>query len=140
MRNVLVPVDGSPASLRAVRYLMKRISEGDDIRIHLLNVQPTLPRAVTDFIDAGEIRGYRRDESEKALKKARDMLSKEGIKYESATGVGEVAESAVKYCKSNKCEEIVIGTRGFSPVKNILLGSSTTKLLHLSPVPVTLVK
>lgn len=140
MRNVLVPVDGSPASLRALDHLIARIAAGDKLRVHILNVQPTLPRAVTDFIDAGSIRGYRDDESEKALKKARAKLDKAGIKYDAATAIGDVAECAVAQAKAKKCEEIVIGTRGFSPMKNILLGSSTTKLLHLSPVAVTLVK
>jgi nucleotide-binding universal stress UspA family protein len=33
-----------------------------------------------------------------------------------------------------------MGTRGMSPIRNLVLGSVATQLIHLADIPVTLVK
>ena len=45
MQTILIPVDGSPASLRAVDALIDRIKKGLKARVYLINVQPALPQA-----------------------------------------------------------------------------------------------
>jgi nucleotide-binding universal stress UspA family protein len=45
-----------------------------------------------------------------------------------------------QFCKSEKIQQIVMGTRGAGAVANMLLGSVATKVLHLVGVPVVLVK
>ncbi|MCJ9712965.1 universal stress protein, partial [Bordetella hinzii] len=39
-----------------------------------------------------------------------------------------------------QCDRIVMGTRGLGAVGGLVLGSVAQKVIHLSPVPVTLVK
>jgi nucleotide-binding universal stress UspA family protein len=38
------------------------------------------------------------------------------------------------------CDGIVMGTRGMSAVGNLVMGSVATKVIHLTKLPVTLVK
>lgn len=38
------------------------------------------------------------------------------------------------------CEAIVMGTRGMGAAANLILGSTATKVVHLTKLPVTLVK
>ncbi|HEX9811647.1 MAG TPA: universal stress protein [Burkholderiales bacterium] len=45
-----------------------------------------------------------------------------------------------QYAREKRCDQIYIGTRGLGPITGMLLGSVTTKVLHLSDVPVLLVK
>lgn len=140
MQNILVPVDGSPASLRAVDFLIRRIRKGLRARVHLINVQPALPEAITTFVGKKSVRDFHRDAGQAALKKACAALDKAKISHETEIVVGDVAQSIASYADQTKCDEIVMGTRGHTQIANLLLGSSTTKLLHLAKVPVTLVK
>lgn len=140
MQTILIPVDGSPACLRAVDALIDRIKKGLKARVYLINVQPALPQAVTTFVGKGTVRDFHRDAGKEALKKACAKLDKAKIAHETEVAVGDVAETIAAFAAKIKCDEIVMGTRGHGQIANLLLGSSTTKLLHLSRVPVTLVK
>jgi nucleotide-binding universal stress UspA family protein len=54
--------------------------------------------------------------------------------------VGPIAETIVGHAKKLKADLIFVGTRGMTATANALLGSVATKVLHISPVPVLLVK
>ena len=53
---------------------------------------------------------------------------------------GMAAETLVRYAKDKRCDLIYIGTRGMTAVGKALVGSTATKVLHLSDTPVLLVK
>jgi nucleotide-binding universal stress UspA family protein len=140
MTKILVPVDGSEYSLRAVRHLVKRIGRASDAELHLLNVQPPVPKAIAAFIKQDAVKDFHRDEGNAALKEARALLDQAGVKYAYHIAVGAPADTVAAYAREQGCEEIVMGARGHGAVLNILLGSTTAKLLQLAEVPVTIVK
>lgn len=139
--RILVPVDGSDTSLAAVRFVAGTLARGShDLEIHLLNVQPPLPSAATTFIDSAVVRDFHLEEGAKALAAARKLLDDSGLHYASNTVVGEPAETIAAYAGQRACDCIVMGTRGLGRAAGFLLGSVGHKVLHLSKVPVTLVK
>jgi nucleotide-binding universal stress UspA family protein len=139
--RILVPVDGSDTALRAVRFVIDKLAPGrEGLQIHLLNVQPALPSAVTDFIDGRTVRDYHKEEGEKAMAGARRLLDAAGRPYESKIAIGDAAETIADYAKEIGCDAIVVSARGLGRVAGMLLGSTSTKLLNISAVPVTLVK
>jgi nucleotide-binding universal stress UspA family protein len=139
MLNILIAVDGSENALEAVRHGAKLCSANAQIRLHLLNVQPRLPLAVSKFISHDVIHNFHQEEGQKCLKTARDLLDQEKVPYESHVSVGDVAESIVSYAKDKNCDQILMGTRGLSSLPSLLLGSIATRVLHLAEVPVTLI-
>lgn len=142
MLKVLVPVDGSANSDRAVEFLIRKTGlYKEPLEIHLLNVQwPIASGAVKKFIGHEEIQRYYHDEGLAGLKSARDLLDAAGVSYVFHIGVGEVPEIIARYAKDQQCQQIVIGTRGMGAVANAVLGSVATKVIHFSDVPVLLVK
>ena len=64
------------------------------------------------------------------------MLDGAGIAYQARVLVGPVAETIVAHAKERRCDMIFVGTRGMGAAGNMLLGSTATKVLHLSAVPV----
>jgi nucleotide-binding universal stress UspA family protein len=46
----------------------------------------------------------------------------------------------VRSAAEHGCNLIVMGTRGMNTLANMLLGSVSARVIHLSPVPVLLVK
>jgi nucleotide-binding universal stress UspA family protein len=143
MLKLLVPVDGSEHSVRTANYLIKSLSwlkEGAEI--HLLNVQRPIPYGsrVSSMVGQEKINQYHHDEGMAALKPAMQSLDAAGVKYHYHIGVGDEAETIVKYAQERACDQIVMGTRGMGSVSNLLLGSVATKVIHLAGVPVLLVK
>lgn len=142
MFKLLVPIDGSENSLAALRHVMKlRDQFREPIELHLLNVQsPVASGAVKMFISPQQLNDYYREEGEAALKEARALLESAGMHYQYHIGVGELAATIVGYATEKGCQQIAMGTHGRGSLAGALLGSVATKTIHLSLVPVLLVR
>lgn len=143
MMTLLVPVDGSESAGRAVDHIVKKLGwYKDGIEIHLLNVQHPLPygNRAESVVGHDQIKQYHHDEGMAALKTAMQKLDAAKVKYQHHIGLGEEAETIARYAREKGCDQIIMGTRGMGSVSNMLLGSVATKVIHLTPVPVLLVK
>lgn len=143
MKRVLIPVDGSECSLRAVTLVIEkrsRYADPDDLDIHLVNVQPPLSHDITRFASREQIASFHHEESETQLKAAKEMLEQAGARYHLHCEVGHVAETICHLAESLSCDQIVMGTHGRSALVELFVGSITVKVLHLTTVPVLLVK
>jgi nucleotide-binding universal stress UspA family protein len=106
----------------------------------LLNVQPHLPGDVASHVGHDALKKHHQEEGTAALKPAMQRLDAAGVKYVHHIAVGEPAEVIVKFAKERGCDEIVMGARGVGSTASMLLGSVATKVIHLSDMPVLLVK
>jgi len=86
------------------------------------------------------IQRYYQEEGAERLAAARRKLEAARIRYSAHILVGPVAESLVKHAKARRCDVIYIGTRGMTGAAAALMGSTASKVLHISPIPVLLVK
>jgi nucleotide-binding universal stress UspA family protein len=143
MFNVLVPVDGSESSSRAVDHVLKRVGLcKDTVEIHLLNVQRPVPGGsfVSSHVGHEALRQHHQEEGMKALAEAMRKLDAAGAPYVHHIAVGEPAEVIAQFAGEKQCDEIVMGTRGGGGPASLLLGSVATKVIHLAQVPILLVK
>jgi nucleotide-binding universal stress UspA family protein len=142
MMKILIPVDGSENALRAVRHVIDtRHWYATPVQVHLLNVQPPVASgAVKMFISRDQLQDYYEEEGQKALKAARDLVQTAGLECHARVGVGDAAGTLTGFAGSEQCDLIVMGTRGMGAIGNMMLGSVATKVIHLAPVPVQLVR
>ena len=143
MNCLLVPIDGSENSLRVVQRLVEKgllYGVPGQAEVHLLNVQHPFTGNVGMFISQEQMRNAHQEEGIKALAEARQLLDRAGVKYSTHIGVGDPAEVIAQYAKEQGCAQIMMGTRGLGRVAGLLLGSVAQKVIHLSEVPVLLVK
>lgn len=139
MTKILIAIDGSKASIKAIDYVVKRRRRGERIEAYILNVQPAIsPKA--GLITRGMIKDYQALESEKALGKPEVETMKRYLKADAYVEIGEPASCIIDFAQKTKCEEIVIGSRGLGSVKGIFLGSVASKVIQMSPIPVVVVK
>lgn len=139
MLRVLMPIDGSENSLRAVELVIRKAPlYKEPLELHLLNVQHPFPGTIQGVHEQAE--RYHHDEGTKALADARKALDAAGLKYVYHISVGEAGEVIAHFVKDKNIEQVMMGTRGAGAVANMLLGSVATKVLHLVEVPVLLVK
>jgi nucleotide-binding universal stress UspA family protein len=141
MANILVPVDGSGNSLRALDYVVKQ-ARNSSVKVHVLTVEPPLD-------DYGMVGAYlSRHQHVKAMKKrAAGVLRRAAARARAPNvtcklhvAIGDVPNAIVRTARRLGCDSIVMGTRGMGPLKDLILGSVASKVLHLARIPVTLVK
>ncbi len=139
--KILLPVDGSEGSLNAARHVAHIAAMVPDVEVHLLNVQPPGDDwMVRRMIKAEELAALEKDWGEAAIAPARSILEAAGVACQSRMVQGEVAATIARLAQELGCDQIMMGTRGRSALGDLLLGSVAIKVLHLSSVPVTLIK
>lgn len=140
MKKVLLPVDGSDCSMRAVDYLINEFGDVAPPDVHLVNVQIPLTGDITRFFRRADIVSYHRAESEQALRGAQERLDSAHVPYSVHREVGHAAETIAGLADSLHCDHIVMGTHGRGALKELLVGSTTLKVAHIAHVPIVLVK
>jgi nucleotide-binding universal stress UspA family protein len=139
--KILLPVDGSGQSERAAHHVIAMLEGCGQHEIHLINVQAPIDAVeVRSHMTAGEIEAMQETRGGDALASTRAVLDKAGLAYTPAVLLGPVAATIVQYAADKGCDKIVMGTRGLGAIGGVLLGSVTTQVLHLTQLPVTLVK
>ena len=142
MSRILVPLDGSPASDRAIKHAVAKADGRAGAEIHLLHVQPALlPHDASELARPGlPGASLASDDLDRVFGTASRALEQAGIRYITHNVHGDAAQEIAFYADTHGCDEIVMGTRGLGSIRNLLMGSVAMKVLHLVKVPVTLVK
>jgi nucleotide-binding universal stress UspA family protein len=141
MDRILIPLDGSRVGNSAIDYVVGRKFELMDTDIHLINVQPPLNLGkIAQILIPDEIAAMRLAAGWDVLRPAQEALKTNGIRCTGRVLVGRVAEAIVRYAAAYECTSIVMGTKGMKPFKTFIQGSVPTTVVHLTTVPVTLVK
>ena len=143
MTTVLIPVDGSEYSLRGVSLVISRRSRyanPEDVQIHLVNVQAPFPHFASSFASREQVAGFHEEESREQLREACRLLDSAGVRYTCHYKVGDAAEVITALADKLTCDEIVMGAHGRSAVADAIVGSVSRKVVHLSKIPVLLIK
>jgi nucleotide-binding universal stress UspA family protein len=142
MTTLLIPVDGSDYSLKAVDYAASRARESKSpVEVHLLNVQMQIVSVnVKLFVSAESLESYYRDEGNRALEAPLARAKSAGLNVTPHIGVGDPAKIIMEYANEKTADEIVMGSHGRGALSGAVLGSVAQKVVHLSSVPVILVK
>lgn len=142
MQKLLVPVDGSENSMRALRHAIARAKTNGPVSIHVVSAheEPIVFGEVAVYVSKEKIDELQRKQSEGPLKAAARELDAAKVTYTTEVLVGPIAHQIAKRADELGCDGIVMGTRGMTALGGLLLGSVATKVVHAANVPVTLVK
>lgn len=140
--KILLAVDGSEISLRAVRSLIDHVRWfADKPAVHLLTVHPPIPVGLaTQHVGQAALERYYREEGETMLAPARQLLEAALLPHTPHIHVGEPAAIIVRLAGELGCDLICMGSHGHGVLQNAILGSVATRVLHLARVPVLLAK
>lgn len=139
--KILLPVDGSEASLDAVRHALRLIHSGLRASFVLANVQePATLYEVVVAHDAEVIENVAAAAGAHALEAAQALVRAAGVEFESEVGTGDPGHVLVEIGENYGCELVIMGARGVGALQAALLGSVSNSVLHASSVPVMIVK
>ena len=142
MLRVLVPVDGSESATRATQKLIETLGwYKEQPRVDLLAVHLPVPQFpnMRVVINNGMLDRYYTEECEVMLAPSKKALDAAGVEYTAHRLVGAIAETIIEHAKQLDSMMIYMGTRGMTALSNMILGSITTRVLHLAHIPVVLI-
>jgi len=146
VKKILLATDGSDSSLHAARMAGELSTALKDVQVIVLYVAH-VPRAYYAVDEFGNkvtpevpMDVMIRRTGEPILRKTISALGLPEEQVVTEVQVGEPAEEIVDYARLEQVDMIVMGSRGLSPIKEILLGSVSDKVLHTAPCPVLIVR
>ena len=136
--KILLAVDGSKTSIDAVKFVIKHahwFRDQPNLEVVSAHAQISVPRFPgMRGIGKAQMQQYYEEEGSKRLAEAKKLLDQAGIRYEARILVGNLAETIAKHASKSGCDLIVVGA------PQALIGSVSSKVMHLSEVPVLMVK
>ena len=136
-KKILVPLDGSPNSMRGLDRAIE-IAKGGDAEITGFYVFH-LPIAAGIKYTA-KMKEDAQKKAVKAIGPAMNKTQKAGAVFKYKTGGGNTGSEIVKFAKNGKFDMVVIGARGVGGAKEAFLGSTSNYVMHKTKVPVLVVK
>ncbi len=138
--NVLVPVDGSPASQCAAEYAYEQFPDATVRLLYVIDPMVDYSRrlAFPGYTEEDEFTNER-EEAEAVLDSFLDVAP-EGITIETELAVGDPAGTIVEFCDETDVDAVVIGSHGREGVARFLLGSVAETVVRRTAVPVTVVR
>ena len=139
--KILVPVDGSPLSLDAVRHALGLIRQGLRAELVLANVQA--PASLYEIVvahDPDVIKDVSTGAGAHLLEPARELCRNAGVTFDCEVVSGDAVRALCDLAQQHGCALIVIGAHGKGALASALLGSFSHALAQAAPVPVMIVK
>lgn len=143
-KRIIVALDGSDFSFRAADYAINlaKLTGGEILCVHAVGdlsyIEYMGPGilTVTRYIDEAK------KQTEEWFSKIKTKAAKQGVKSTSETifNLSSIAESIISYAAEQKADLIVIGTRGRSGLKRLVLGSVASAVVAHADCPVLVVR
>jgi nucleotide-binding universal stress UspA family protein len=149
IQRILVAVDGSKPSIDAGTQAIDIAKRFDaelialyvvspDVRYNYLEdvITPRLPKALKDVVMIAMQKG------EKHVDKVKQKASEKNVKVKTdvVIGISSVVKEIIKYAEKNRIDMIIIGSRGLSGIKKMLLGSVASGVVTYAHCPVLVAK
>jgi nucleotide-binding universal stress UspA family protein len=136
VRTILVPVDFSDpaaAALDAALELAKRFGA----RVRLLHVYP-IDTTIYPYgmIISEEVERKLREAAQQKLEEWCERATAAGVDAEATVAPGAPAEAILRMARDLPADLVVMGTRGLSGLKHVMLGSVAERTVRLAPCPV----
>ncbi|MFN3496498.1 MAG: universal stress protein [Hydrogenophaga sp.] len=140
MLKILIPVDGSRASLLAVHHALRLVGAGLKARFVVANVQESanLYELVVAH-DPQVLQQVSEAAARDLVRPAVSLLSAAAQQVETAVASGDPAHMLAEILESHGCDAVIMSARG-GGLRAAVLGSVSQEMVQRSAVPVTLVK
>jgi len=147
INRVLVPMDGSPLSKRALHIALSEYPDADVTVLHVINpAQPGYSYPIEFETEEEPLHGspewYERSDelADTLFEEVRDIVEDYGADVETKKTVGEPGRAIIDYTRRHDIDQIVIGSHGRDEEDQSFLGSVTETVVFRSPVRVLLVR
>jgi nucleotide-binding universal stress UspA family protein len=153
-QKILVPLDGSEHSLKALEVAIQIAKKFGGkitlIHVYSVSVRPIIvpePATLTPSgfpvmtsTEVSRVAEAARKSGSNILANGEQMVKAEGVEVETLLKEGHTVQEIVKKAREGMFDLIVIGARGISKIRELLLGSVSDGVIHHATCPVLVVK
>jgi nucleotide-binding universal stress UspA family protein len=138
--NVLVPVDGSDNSYRALdAALLLTEKLGSSITVVNVIEQVPITHIESEKLLSELLEAYKK-ENQEILSKCSNIATEKGLSIKTLLLQGNPASVILDYSKKEKFDLVIVGSRGMGKFKQLILGSVSSKIVHHSPCAILLIR
>ncbi len=135
--KILIPVDFSETSLLAIKHgaFTAQFTKADLYLLHVVNapfISQNMFLPVVNLEDMSEIESKA---MEKLAQLAQEVKSEYGINAESIIKIGNPSSEISNVAQEIGASIIVMGTHGYSPIEELVIGSVALKVITKAPCP-----
>ena len=138
-----MPVDGSEISYRALDaglFFLEKLGSSITV-IHVMEDIPITHIESQKLLnDMLEISAACKQQGHDILSKCSETAKNKELMVNTILLKGNPASIILDFCKNGKYDLIIMGNRGMGKIREIILGSVSSKILHNSSCPVLLIK
>lgn len=136
--RVLVAMDGSDLSERALRYALDGHPDAEVSVVHVVGgASPMMGQAAGIALSEGGEDGIR-EAAEPVFERAQEIADEYGATVETIAEAGRPARGILDHAES--FDVVVLGTHSGSLADRLLVGNVAKTVFQRSPVPVTVVR
>lgn len=140
IKTILVPIDFSDCSRKALRYAIPLAREHKATLTLLYIVPPIYTVGEFGGVEYPQLQAEMHANGVKELKKLNDVEVKGVVPAETLVRLGAPAHEIIETAKALESDLIVISTHGRTGLKHLLLGSVSEHVVRRSPCPVLIVR
>ena len=142
IEDILVPIDFSPGSLRALDYALALVDPGGEVYLmHVIDADFLARVNDEGFCDTETARTQLQRKAEEQLQQIAQKFSSLNVRIESMVVVGKPFAEILRIAADLHFSLIVMGIRGKHQygIEEILFGSTAEKVLRAARIPVVCV-
>ena len=139
LSRLLVPVDFSKCSLKALKYAVA-FAKHFNASISLIHVVAVNYGGEFGAVDMVAIEKEMADSASKQLKKLLESEVPKNLRADATVRIGQPAYTITESARDRNTDLIIIATHGYRGIKHFLLGSTAENVVRLAPCPVLTVR
>lgn len=137
-KKILLPVDGSNPSMRAAEnaLALAKVTNAEIVLVHchkpfpVVLGEPYFQKVITGIMDR----------SNQLLEPYRKLLLSGGVRFTERILEGPAGNVISEVAQIEKCDIVIMGSRGRTNLQGLLLGSVANRVLHSAPCPVLVIR
>ncbi len=144
---VLVPVDGSPLSMRALRHAMESFPDAEIVAYHVTDLfgpsygpDGDLESAFEPMVGTDAWDARVRERTERLFEEIAAVAADHDRSITTESDVGDPARLVLEYATDEPVDHVVIGAHGRPNARRPMVGSVADRVVRRAPTTVTVVR
>lgn len=142
--RVLVPVDGSPLSRRALRHALEQFPDAEVVAYHVSDVfessRVTEDAVHEPLVCSEEWYAMEQEAAEAVLDDAEAIAAEYDREVTTESEIGDPQRLVPDYAREEDIDHIVMGIHGREDAERSMVGRVAETVVFRAPVPVTLIR
>lgn len=140
IRNILVPIDFSECSKKALRYAIPFAKEHRATLTLLYVVTPSYAMGEASSIEYGQLMAEMRASGDRQLAALAVDEVRGRVRTDTLIRVGSASSEILSVAKGLAVDMVIISTHGYTGLKHTIMGSVAEHVVRKAPCPVLVVR